>query len=201
MKERITKIIFSVLALCVIFCGWNVQAASSVLSEHEIVLEVNENYTLKASTSKKVSWSSTSDILVLNEKGKEVEVTALKPGKAKVYARVGNRKECCKVTVLKKAFSRRRSKSMFRAPDGTFTWDKVPGAEGYQIYEIKPGGKKQKLFKTIRDGNITRYRGKKNIINTKSTFNIRAYRRVNGKIVYSKWAKRSMSWPIVVAKG
>ena len=199
MKERISKIIFSVLALCVIFCGWNVQAASSMLNDQEIVLEVNETYMLKASTSKKVSWSSTSDILALNEEGKKAAVTALKPGKAKVYARVGGRKVCCKITVLKKAFSRRRSKSMFRSPDGTFTWHKVPGAEGYQIYEIKPGGKKQKLFKTIRGGNITRYSG--NIINTKSTFNIRAYRRVNGKIVYSKWAKRSMSWLITVTKG
>ncbi len=44
---------------------------------------------LKASTSKKVSWSSTSDILALNEEGKKAAVTALKPGKAKVYARVG----------------------------------------------------------------------------------------------------------------
>lgn len=47
---------------------------------------------LKASTSKKVSWSSTSDILALNEEGKKAAVTALKPGKAKVYARVGGQK-------------------------------------------------------------------------------------------------------------
>ena len=84
MKERISKIIFSVLALCVIFCGWTVQAASSMLNEQEIVLEVNETYMLKASTSKKVSWSSTSDMLALNEEGKKAAVTALKPGKAKV---------------------------------------------------------------------------------------------------------------------
>ena len=54
---------------------------------------------LKASTSKKVSWSSTSDILALNEEGKKAAVTALKPGKAKVYARVGGRKVCCKINV------------------------------------------------------------------------------------------------------
>lgn len=194
MREKMMRILFPVFALCVILGGFKTQAASPSLklSEKKLVLEVGENYTIKAKNASAVEWSCDSDAIMVKKAGKTLSITTVKPGKAKICAKAGKKEGVCKVTVSKLPFSERRidAVSIFHFKNKVF-WDKVPGAQGYKIYKYNPRTKKRTLIKTIRNGNKLEYTFKKPF-KFGELFSVRAYRKVNGKTVYSEWEKERL---------
>lgn len=194
MREKMMKILFPVFILCVILGSFKTQAASPSLklSEKRLVLEVGENYTIKAKNALAVEWSCDSDAIMLKKAGKTLSITAVKPGKAKICAKAGKKEGVCKVTVSKLPFSKRRVEalSIFQEKNKIF-WDKVPGAQGYKIYKYNHRTKKRTLIKTIRNGNKLEYKFKKPF-DFEELFSIRAYRKVNGRVIYSKWEKERL---------
>lgn len=69
-----------------------------------------------------------------------------------------------------------------------FTWKKVTGASGYQIYRSTKNSSGYKLSKTITSGSTTSFTDKNVKFNKTYYYKIRAYRTVNGKKVYSAWS-------------
>ncbi len=70
----------------------------------------------------------------------------------------------------------------------TVTWKKVTGASGY---EIRMATQKNGKFKVIKktSSKAASYT-KKNLVNNKKYyFKVRAYKKVNGRKVYSSWSK------------
>ena len=73
--------------------------AAERISDKKVTLAVGDKYTLTVNgcNSKKVTWSSNnSKVAKVSRKGR---VTAKKPGKAKIFAKVGKKKYTCRVTV------------------------------------------------------------------------------------------------------
>ena len=64
------------------------------------------------------------------------------------------------------------------------TWSKVSGASGYAVYRKEASGKYVKI-KTITKGSTVSFTDKKLKKGTKYTYTVKAYRRVNGKNIYS----------------
>lgn len=102
-------------------------------------------------------------------------------------------------SAAKVPFSERSVKMLTFSPVGALSWKKVPGAQGYKLYARNPKEKNYKLIKHIRGGNKTFY-GSEKLFNSKKEFCIRAYRKVNGKIVYSKWSKKNTRLDIAVQR-
>lgn len=71
------------------------------------------------------------------------------------------------------------------------SWNKVSGADGYEIYRALPGKSFQKI-KTVKSPKTLRYVNKGLARNTAYYFKVRAYKTVNGKKVYGKysWSKQ-----------
>jgi len=63
-------------------------------------------------------------------------------------------------------------------------WSKIQGADGYEVYYSKNGGK----FKKLSDINKT-YQSLSKFKNGSYTFKIRAYARTNSGLEYGSWTK------------
>ena len=183
----------------------NVQANSNsrvYLNSKKLTLEVGEYYTLKVNNAKKrVKWEAPSDIIEIKISKNKLKIKALRPGKATITINTGKIKISCQVTILRTPFSERASNYVIFTPGGGLRWAKVPGADGYKIYRKKINSKKYKVCKKIKGENSTGDSSKKirdRHNEKKYVFNVRAYRKVNGKIVYSSWAKEYRVHEIVV---
>ncbi|MBQ6359959.1 MAG: fibronectin type III domain-containing protein [Lachnospiraceae bacterium] len=71
------------------------------------------------------------------------------------------------------------------------TWKAVSGAKGYKIYRKKAGKKTWKLLKTL--GKVTEYTDKTVKGNKRYTYTVRAYVKVGGKILLSKYNKKGVT--------
>lgn len=97
-----TKLLTGVLSfslLAILAAPANSEAASLSLNRKKLTLRPGKSYTLKirGRKSKNIKWKSTNKkIVTVNKQGK---VTAIKAGKAKVTAKVKNKKLVCRVTV------------------------------------------------------------------------------------------------------
>ena len=99
MKHRNHKVLaisLAVLMAVFLFAGTSVQAAAKTsLSQSKITLETGESTTIKVkNTGKKVSWKILSGKKNISIKGgkKSVKITGKNAGKAKLQAKVGNKK-------------------------------------------------------------------------------------------------------------
>ena len=72
----------------------------------------------------------------------------------------------------------------------TLKWNKVSGANGYEIYMATSKNGKYSKIKTISKGNILKYKKTKLKADKKYYFKIRAYRIVDGKKVYSSYSSK-----------
>lgn len=66
------------------------------------------------------------------------------------------------------------------------TWSKVPGANGYYIGRKKEGSKHYKRIADVKGNKKHSFVDKTFVCNTKYTYLVKAYRKVNGEIVKSK---------------
>lgn len=69
------------------------------------------------------------------------------------------------------------------------SWKKAPGADGYAIYLKK--GKKWSRLDTVKK-NRTYYYYNKGSLGSKYTFAVKAYKKIAGKTVYSKWKSKTI---------
>lgn len=67
---------------------------------------------------------------------------------------------------------------------GTLSWNKVKGASGYRVYR-KVDGKRWKVMTLITNGSITYYDDKRLRDGTCYVYTVRAYKKVNGKTLWS----------------
>lgn len=73
-----------------------------------------------------------------------------------------------------------------------FSWKKVSGATGYQVYQYNAKTKKYTKIATVKS---TTYTKTKLTTGTKYSFKVRAYRTVKGKTVYSSYSKKVSATP------
>lgn len=101
----------------------------------------------------------------------------LKLDAAKIAAESAKRVASAKVSV--KAVS-------YKAKEIKLSWKKVADADGYLIRG--KSGKKWSMEKNIKNNGTTTYTYKKGTPGTKYTFEVKAYKIVNGKTIYSKYS-------------
>lgn len=65
------------------------------------------------------------------------------------------------------------------------TWDKIPGASGYEIQRYHSSKKKYVTIKTIKKGSTASYTNSKLKSKTVYKYKIRSYKTVNGRKIYS----------------
>ena len=157
------------------------------LSTEKIILEKSENTILKVkSSSKKVRWLSDSPNISLTSRKQGVRIKALYAGKAVITAKVGKKVLTCKVNVSKVPFQNRSPKAcIYSAVTKDLSWEEVPGAEGYIVYAKNKNGK-YKVLKKVKGGSKLYINDDSNKKNASDFYRIKAYRKVNGKMVYSK---------------
>lgn len=72
----------------------------------------------------------------------------------------------------------------------TFTWKKVKGADGYQIYQYNSKTRKYERLKTVLDPKVTSYTSKALSYGTTYSFKIRAFQvKENGERTYGAFSK------------
>lgn len=72
----------------------------------------------------------------------------------------------------------------------TFTWKKVKGADGYQIYQYNSKTRKYERLKTVLDPKVTSYTSKALSYGTTYSFKIRAFQvKENGERTYGAFRK------------
>lgn len=69
------------------------------------------------------------------------------------------------------------------------TWKKVNGASGYQIYKYNKNKGKYARVKTIKTGSTKNWTNKVAKTDSKAKYKIRAYKKVDGKNIYSVYSK------------
>lgn len=70
----------------------------------------------------------------------------------------------------------------------TVSWKRIGGVDGYEIYRSTKKSRGYKKIKTAKKAVITSYTNKKLIKKQKYFYKIRAYKRVNGRKVYSSYS-------------
>jgi len=76
-----------------------------------------------------------------------------------------------------------------KSKKATIKWNKVSGANGYEVFMATSKKGKYKKIKTIKKGSIKKFTKKKLKKNKKYYFKVRAYKNVNGKKVYGSYSK------------
>lgn len=194
MKKNLLKSLF--LLFVFMFIPYlNTEAAIPKLSSANIVLEKNEKFMLKVNHSKKnVKWSTYSKSILLKPGKRKVMLTALQTGKSVVYAKIGKRTLKCNVKVLKVPFEKRSPKyCVFFSQENYINWQTVPGADGYLIYKRQKNGK-YKVIKKLKGGTNRFYTDDSNKYTDNPSYKIKAYRKVNGKTVYSKTVTQDITY-------
>lgn len=69
------------------------------------------------------------------------------------------------------------------------TWNKISGASGYQIYKYNNSKRKYTKVKTIKKGSAKNWTSKAAKTTSKVKYKIRAYKKVDGKNIYSSYSK------------
>lgn len=192
MKKNLLKCMFLLIAFMFLPYLKTEAAVVSKLSSANIVLEKNEKFVLKVIDSRKnVKWSTDSKKISLKPGRKKVTITALQPGRSVVYAKIGKRTLKCNIKISKVPFERRSPKvcvvfSQFKSVH----WNTVPGADGYLISKKQKNGK----FKVIKNvKNSSKYYYTDNSYKN-DTYQVKAYRKVNGKTVYSKTVTQEITY-------
>lgn len=200
--RTLKKMLFVLLMVLLLSSKMDTNAAvKPYIGKKNIVLEINEVFKIKVhDTKKKVKWEVDKKFFDFNTKGNTIKVRALTVGKTEIKAKVGKQILKCKVRVMKTPFSKRKPSDMTYDPRGVLSWKKVSGADGYKIYEKKEGSSQWKMIKTIKGENNCGYSSYKKLMMSKSQFKMRAYRKVNGRITYSKFTTQVMYLDIAVEK-
>lgn len=124
--------------------------------------------------------------ITVKRQGKtKICISARKPGDTWIRFKVGEKEKSCSITITKKMqFKKQQVKKVFTvaAEYKKVRWTPVPKAHGYYVYKIQ--NKKKVLIKRVKGGTQTSYMYKKGRYNT--VYSVKAYRRVNGKLVFSK---------------
>ena len=96
----------------------------------------------------------------------------------------------CKVNGLKRA---NRTYSTI-----TLTWNSVPGAKGYEVYK---SSKKNGHYTKLKSSKKTSFKRTKLTTNTKCYYKVRAFKKVKGKTVYTKFTKAVAATPKLTTPG
>ena len=70
----------------------------------------------------------------------------------------------------------------------TVSWKKIDGVDGYEIYRSTKKTKGYKKIRTAKKSRITSYTNKRLTSKKKYFYRIRAYKKVNGKKIYSSYS-------------
>lgn len=192
MKKNLLKCMFLLIAFMFLPYLKTEASVVSKLSSTNIVLEKNEKFVLNVIDSRKnVKWSTDSKKISLKPGREKVTITALQPGRSVVYAKIGKRTLKCNIKISKVPFERRSPKvcvvfSQFKSVH----WNTVPGADGYLISKKQKNGK-FKVIKNVKKGSKYYYTDNsyKN-----DTYQVKAYRKVNSKTVYSKTVTQEITY-------
>lgn len=159
------------------------------------VFEYNGRFSVKGNASTNVSYrSSDNRIATVDSEG---TVTMKNPGTVTIYQSAAENQyykpAVKKVTVssyLKKPVV---SVKAYKGKKIKISWSQVPGAHGYKLYLYKSSGKKY-VYRLTRNATVKSVYHKRLKKGRIYKYKVRAYRNVNGRIVYSsysdaKWAK------------
>lgn len=160
-----------------LFAGTSVQAAAKIsLSQSKITLEAGKSTTIKVkNTGKKVSWKILSGKKNISIKGgkKSVKITGKNAGKAKLQAKVGNKKLACHITVTgkKKTTTAKGSKITVISGKYTVTYQLNNSQAAKELYaqlpltlEVENYSDNEKIFyppKELKTGGTPKSEGKK----------------------------------------
>ncbi len=172
-------------------CKITVKAASKSpeikLDKTSVTLSVGQSHTLKPSVtpSKSVTYSyssSNSDIAsVINGK-----ITAKKAGTVTVTVKAsGCKSATCKVTVKPAELPAPKNLTATnkKSREIILKWDKVSGADGYELYRSKVSSNSG--FSFIKNQTGTSFSNTEMTVGTKYYYKVRAFKNVSGKKVYS----------------
>ena len=127
-----------------------------------------------------VKWSTDSKKISLKPgKKKKVTITALQPERSIVFWNVPFKKRSPKVCVV---FSQFKS----------IHWNTVPGADGYLLFKKQKNGK-FKVIKNVKNGSKYYYTDN-SYKNGNTSYQVKAYRKVNGKTVYCKTITQEITY-------
>ena len=177
MHNKVLAISLAVLMAVFLFAGTSVQAAAKTsLSQSKITLETGESTTIKVkNTGKKVSWKILSSKKNISIKGgkKSVKITGKNAGKAKLQAKVGNKKLTCHITVTgkKKTNTAKGSKITVKSGKYTVTYQLNNSQAAKELYaqlpltlEVENYSDNEKIFyppKELKTGGTPKSEGKK----------------------------------------
>lgn len=180
MKHREHKVLaisLAVLMAVFLFAGTSVQAAAKTnLSQSKITLETGKSTTVKVkNTRKRVSWKILSGKKNISIKGgkKSVKITGKNAGKAKLQAKVGNKKLACHITVTgkKKTTTAKGSKITVKSGKYTVTYQLNNSQAAKELYaqlpftlEVEDYSDNEKIFyppKELKTGGTPKSEGKK----------------------------------------
>lgn len=177
MHNKVLAISLAVLMAVFLFAGTSVQAAAKTsLSQSKITLETGESTTIKVkNTGKKVSWKILSGKKNISIKGgkKSVKITGKNAGKAKLQAKVGNKKLTCHITVTgkKKTSTAKGSKITVKSGKYTVTYQLNNSQAAKELYaqlpltlEVENYSDNEKIFyppKELKTGGTPKSEGKK----------------------------------------
>lgn len=82
----------------------------------------------------------------------------------------------------------------------TLTWSKVSGAGGYYVYRKNSSGKWERIS-TVKSGKTVTYKDTKLTAGKTYTYTVRAYKKVNGKIVKSSYVKTGINGKELTKRG
>ena len=193
MKKNLLKCMFFLAFLFLPYLK-TVAAVAPKLSSTNIVLEKNEKFVIKVINSKKnVKWSTDSKKISLSPGKKKVTIIALQPGRSVVYAKIGKHTLKCNVKISKVPFEKRSPKvcvvySQFKSVH----WNTVPGADGYLLSKKQKNGK-FKVIKNVKNG-LKYYYTDNSYKNGNTSYQVKAYRKVNGKTIYSKTVMQEITY-------
>lgn len=176
-NHKIWAISLAVLMAVFLFAGTSVQAAAKIsLSQSKITLEAGKSTTIKVkNTGKKVSWKILSGKKNISIKGgkKSVKITGKNAGKAKLQAKVGNKKLACHITVTgkKKTTTAKGSKITVISGKYTVTYQLNNSQAAKELYaqlpltlEVENYSDNEKIFyppKELKTGGTPKSEGKK----------------------------------------
>lgn len=101
MKKLLKRIICVAIACALLIPTYDVQAASTYLSNTYVTLKVDKTTTVKLKNNKKaVKWSTSNDNIEIVSKSKnKVKIKGIIAGSSKIIAKVGKKKYVCYVDV------------------------------------------------------------------------------------------------------
>lgn len=171
---------------------FNSKAADSMsLNKEKLLLEPGEKAVLRVKSGKRrVVWSADTDCVSLKVIRNKAVIKGLTPGKTIIKAKIGKRILKCNVKVARIPFCNRSPKLCTYYPQAELVqWKKVAGADGYIVYKKNNKGAYQ-FLKKVKGGSKTYLKDSCDTPHDATAYKVKAYRRINGKLVYSKAVKQ-----------